>query len=180
MLAWQFTLVGRGDDISHLKILDLHPHPIYDFAMKTKVSWSKNVSDERACPPQILLGAMDTTFCVLLNTGVYLVSWIAGGHANTSPFIFSADGDEGKGPRNLSRVYRKEMKMVYMKMLSSWLLQCFWMDYLASTAFESSPPPSPSLLATLLMTLILVPAGRDLVGAWAHDRTLHQCGPTHH
>jgi hypothetical protein len=91
MLAWQFTLVGRGDDISHLKILDLHPHPIYDFAMKTKVSWSKNVSDERACPPQILLGAMDTTFCVLLNTGVYLESWIAEGHANTNSFIFSAD-----------------------------------------------------------------------------------------
>jgi hypothetical protein len=113
MLAWQFTLVGRGDDICHLKILDLHPHPIYDFAMKTKVTWSKNVVDERGCPPQILLGAMDTTFCILLNTGIYLESWIAGGHANTSPFIFCSDGDPAKGPKNVGRVYRQVLKAIY-------------------------------------------------------------------
>jgi len=63
-LAWQFSLVARGDDVVHLQILHLMPHEDYNFAMKTKVTWSKNVCDERACAPQILLAAKDTDFCV--------------------------------------------------------------------------------------------------------------------
>lgn len=112
-LAMQFSLVGRGDDLMHINILDLMLHPIYNFALKTSVKWSKNVGDERACPPQILLGAMDTDFCVLLMVGVYLECWIQMGHANTSPFLFSANGDIEKGPAAAGKDYRTKLKKTY-------------------------------------------------------------------
>jgi hypothetical protein len=49
-------------------IIDLRSHDNFgDFALQTKVSWSKNVMEERECPDQILIGAADTDFCVLLG-----------------------------------------------------------------------------------------------------------------
>ena len=71
-LPCQFSLVARGDDVLHLQILHLMPHEDYNFAMKMKVTWSKNVCDEHACAPQILLAAKDTDFCFFLNTCIYL------------------------------------------------------------------------------------------------------------
>ena len=39
-------------------IIDLRSHDKFgDFALQTKVSWSKNVMEERECPDQILIGA---------------------------------------------------------------------------------------------------------------------------
>jgi hypothetical protein len=40
------------------------------------VSWSKNVLDERRCPDQLLLGAEDSDFCVLIALGCYLESHV--------------------------------------------------------------------------------------------------------
>jgi hypothetical protein len=76
MCVLQFHLIGRGDGICHLKINQLEPHHDYDFALKLMVKWSKNVMDERGCPPQILLGACDPDFCVLLHLSLYLEYWI--------------------------------------------------------------------------------------------------------
>jgi hypothetical protein len=51
-----------------LETNDLRSHDKFsDFALQTKVSWSKNVMEERECPDQILIGADDTDFCVLLG-----------------------------------------------------------------------------------------------------------------
>ena len=41
---------------------------VHDFdpnALKTRMNWQENVSEERDAPWQIVLGAMDTTYCVL-------------------------------------------------------------------------------------------------------------------
>ena len=46
------------------------------FALKTAVSWSKHVTDERACPDQILLGAMDDLFCVFIAMALHLESFL--------------------------------------------------------------------------------------------------------
>jgi hypothetical protein len=68
MLKTQFHIIGRTDDITNLETNDLQSHDkLGNFALQTKVSWSKNVMEERECPDQILIGAADTDFCVLLG-----------------------------------------------------------------------------------------------------------------
>jgi hypothetical protein len=73
MMKFQFHIVGRADDICHVETRDLRSHEKFSaFALQTKVSWSKNVMEERDCPDQILLGSNDTDFCVLLALSCYL------------------------------------------------------------------------------------------------------------
>jgi hypothetical protein len=75
MIKFQFHIIGRTDDLTNLETNDLRSHPLFGtFALQTKVSWSKNVMEERSCPDQILIGAADTDFCVLLALGCYLES----------------------------------------------------------------------------------------------------------
>ena len=59
MALWQYHLIGRIDDVVHFGMGSPMGHPSYDFAIKTKVQWSKNVRSEADCPPQILLGSGD-------------------------------------------------------------------------------------------------------------------------
>ena len=59
MTLWKYHLIGRIDDVVHFGTGSPMGHPSYDFAIKTKVQWSKNVKDEADCPPQILLGSGD-------------------------------------------------------------------------------------------------------------------------
>jgi len=80
MMKMQFHIIGRTDDITNLETNDLRHHDRFgDFALQTKVSWSKNVREERDCPDQLLLGAMDTDFCVLLALACFLESRLTTG-----------------------------------------------------------------------------------------------------
>ena len=49
---WQHCLIGRLDDAAHFEAKDPAGHPNFDFALRTNVRWSKNVMEERQCPPQ--------------------------------------------------------------------------------------------------------------------------------
>ena len=51
---------------------ELMVHELFPFALRGRMRWSKNVLEERHCPSQIILGANDPDFCVLLNVGIYL------------------------------------------------------------------------------------------------------------
>ncbi|CAB9499530.1 unknown protein [Seminavis robusta] len=62
MLKQQVHLITRTDDISKLKYSDYKPHPDFPFALSCK-----NISEERQCPDQIILGSMDTDFCAMLG-----------------------------------------------------------------------------------------------------------------
>ena len=80
------------------------------------VTWSKSIIDERQCPPQILLGALDPAFCVLLHLSLHVENWIARGNAcagKEGAFLFTADSDEIRGPANMNKTYRNVMKKVY-------------------------------------------------------------------
>ena len=71
----QFHTIGRADDISNQETVDIRQHEKFKaFALQTKVSWLKNVMEERMCPDQILLAVMDADCCVLLGLGCYLES----------------------------------------------------------------------------------------------------------
>jgi hypothetical protein len=67
MFKFQFHIIARTEDITNLKTGDLRSHNKSGaFALQTKVSWSKNVMEECSCPYQLLLGAADTYFWILL------------------------------------------------------------------------------------------------------------------
>jgi hypothetical protein len=112
MALWQYHLIGRIDDVVHFKVNDPRGHGDYDFALKTRVRWSKNVMEERQCPPQILLGAMDPLFCVLLHLAIYLEETLS---RNPNQVYLFTDSTADKAPKNLIQTYRKRLEKVVFK-----------------------------------------------------------------
>jgi hypothetical protein len=66
LLKFAYHLIARLDDSCKLMSKNLRWNPRYDFSLKVKLQWSKNVRDERNCPWQIILGAADADWCMLL------------------------------------------------------------------------------------------------------------------
>jgi hypothetical protein len=112
MALWQYHLICRIDDVVNFKMADPRGHGDYDFALKTRVRWSKNVLEERQCPPQILLGAMDPLFCLLLNFAVYLEETLS---RNPQQVYLFTDSTTANGPVNLIQTYRKRLEKVIWK-----------------------------------------------------------------
>jgi len=91
---FQVHLIARVDDVSKVFVADLHPHPWFNFTLVTKLCWSNNVMDERDCPDQIILGAKDWHYCVLLGLAIHLEMWIASGAGAKCSFLFGIHGNE--------------------------------------------------------------------------------------
>ena len=94
-LAFQFSMIARIDDTTkwfskHLKVHDRYP----SIALKARLNWTKNCTEEREAPWQTLLASMDTKFCVFLNVGLWLEASleVEPGHM-LSPYIFSFSND---------------------------------------------------------------------------------------
>ena len=83
---FQYNMIGRVDDACKCKLEDLKPNPQHPCTLLASMCWSKNVMDERDAPDQILLGAMDQQYCVLLGLAVWLEL------GDESPFLFGIDG----------------------------------------------------------------------------------------
>lgn len=92
LAATQLHLIGRNDDLCHFKLDDLLPYDAFpQFAVTGRLAWSKNVTDERDAPRQVLLGANDPRYCVLSA----LALWLEFSGANYAPndLLFAYDGD---------------------------------------------------------------------------------------
>ena len=112
MLKSQFHIIGRADDICNVETADLRSHDTFrDFALQTKVSWSKNVMEERDCPDQILLGAQDTDFCVLLGLACYLESRFTLGLGDPR-FLFGERADDDE-PDRINGTYCRLLRNVW-------------------------------------------------------------------
>ena len=68
--------------------------------------------EERQCPPQILMGAMDPIFCVLLNLGNYLEEYLC--LTPQAQYLFT-DATGEKAPKNLIAQYRNRLERVVWK-----------------------------------------------------------------
>ena len=84
---FQFHMIARVDDVMHFKFDDLTPNLEFNFALKSKMCWSKNLLDERSTTDQIILGAADKDFCTLLALAIHLETNIGNG-------IIGAEGSE--------------------------------------------------------------------------------------
>ena len=81
----------------------------FDFAMKTKVRWSKNVHEEQRCPDQILLASMDTKTCVIFNLAIYLEDFLS--QHPGAVLLFTEQPPGPKTTKNLINRYRGRIKM---------------------------------------------------------------------
>ena len=64
MIKFQLHLICRNDDIAHVSKDCIQRSPQFPQFMTVRMKWSKNVREERYCPPQIIVGAMDHKVCV--------------------------------------------------------------------------------------------------------------------
>ena len=89
MMKFMFHFIARGDDAAHVFKSSLVPSIQYPWLLTCKLRWSKNVRETRECPRQILLGSMNTDYCLMLSLSVFLESWISRGQGRTSQWLFS-------------------------------------------------------------------------------------------
>jgi len=71
IIRLQIHLIGRVDDICQLRLQGLAANDEFDFTLLARVRWSKNVTVINQAPNQILLGAMNRKYCVLLSLALY-------------------------------------------------------------------------------------------------------------
>jgi hypothetical protein len=115
-MVLKFALIFRCDNVAHLKLADVKSHEEFDFALSLKCTWSKNVTDQRACPDQILMGSMNPVYCVLLHLSIHIESWIEQGKATArfeKAYLFTANPDEKTGPKGSNKRYRDTLAKVY-------------------------------------------------------------------
>jgi hypothetical protein len=94
MINFQFHVIGRIDDTTPVLDDHLRVHNSFPNCLKTKLNWSKNVEDERDAPWQIVMGSMDTMYCVLVSMAVWMeMSMRANASAGNSPYVFSFSDD---------------------------------------------------------------------------------------
>jgi Transcriptional activator of glycolytic enzymes len=105
---WQYHLIGRVDDCCNFKLRDPRGHPNFDFAIKTKVRWSKNVHEERKCPDQILLGSMDTRTCVIYHLAIYLEEFLS--QYPQAVLLFTEQAPGPNVVKNLISRYRSRLQ----------------------------------------------------------------------
>jgi hypothetical protein len=90
--SFQLHMVGRLDDSAKFREADLKAYTIYpEFGVWARLSWSKNVVEERDAPPQVLFASMDTRYDCVSNLGLWLEY-----HYEVNPeeneFIFAYSG----------------------------------------------------------------------------------------
>jgi hypothetical protein len=96
LLNFQFHLIARIDDTTQVLLSNLRAHDFFGTnVLKTRLNWSKNVAEERDAPWQIVLGSMDTAFCVFISTALWLEMAFSRGSPNAmlSPYLFSFSDD---------------------------------------------------------------------------------------
>jgi hypothetical protein len=105
ILTLQWQLISRIDDMMKMKVSDISAALRYNFCLVAKMRWSKNITEERDAPDQIVLASMDAKMCPMLNLGVYMAML---GYVNDSEseFLFG-------NPYGGDRVVREMMNDIF-------------------------------------------------------------------
>ena len=73
---------------------NLKHHPNFNFALKVKLNWAKNVREERDAPFQTVLASNDYMYCTILGLAVWLELFLGvSPNANNTPYLFSFNND---------------------------------------------------------------------------------------
>ena len=110
MNIYQYHLIGRADDTCHFEVRDVRGHRTFsDFALQTKVRWSKNICDKRRCLDQIILGTDDPSWCVLIHMVVYLESFLE--EHPIAKYSFT-DSMIETGPNNIKATWSDKLRKI--------------------------------------------------------------------
>ena len=86
--------MARLDDTCNIPRENIEVHPDFPFALKTRLNWAKNCNEERDAPWQIVLGSVDSSFCVLISLSLWLVaSFKYLPHSKLTPYLFGFSSD---------------------------------------------------------------------------------------
>lgn len=83
---------------------DITPEKAFNFVLKVKLKWSKNILDDRA-PTQFMIPSMEPNFCVLLNLVCYLESADQQNLLSTN-FIFTSWKGHTIATRKINKVIK--------------------------------------------------------------------------
>lgn len=72
LITIQWHMISRIDDMCHLRYTDFSNHIDFPFVLRLQLRWSKNITEERSTPHQLVVGAMDPVVCVLLNLAGFI------------------------------------------------------------------------------------------------------------
>ena len=104
----QYNMIARIDDVAHVFLSMLRVSSQFPFALVQRLPWSKNMCEERDAPFQILIGASDPTFCVILALAIHLETWAV----NVAPdvdFLFAICDNPRNSKDYAGRVLRDEV-----------------------------------------------------------------------
>ena len=101
VLPMQWHLIARIDDMMKLKFENIHFNHQYPGTLLCQMRWSKNISEEREAPVQIIVGSMDPKLCPLLNLAVFIEHSV---NVISSPFVY---GNPSVGDRVVRRFLQK-------------------------------------------------------------------------
>lgn len=106
VLTLQWHLITRIDDMMKLKFDSFSPNVQHPGTLLCQLRWSKNISEERDSPEQILLGSLDPRVCVLLNMAIHLET---SAKESASAYVFgNAQGGDRVVRRFLQDVFERE------------------------------------------------------------------------
>ena len=104
----QYHTIGRVDDTAHFEMKDPRSHDKFsDAALRIKVTWSKNVNDERECPDQILFGSGDDEYCLLIALILHFETFL---EVNPEAKYMFTKADDDEAPNRLKTNYRTVLK----------------------------------------------------------------------
>lgn len=94
MMAFQLQMLARIDCTTQTERQNLKQHDRFDFLLKTKLRWSKNVMEERDAPWQTVLASMNHRFCVYLQVSLWLEVYAeTSPTAPLTPYLFAFSND---------------------------------------------------------------------------------------
>lgn len=113
VLTLQWHIVARIDDMMKLQFNNFTHNTQYPSTILCQMRWSKNISEERDAPEQIVVGSMDPRMCPLLNLAVYIEATV---NVARSSFLF---GNPNDGDRVVRRFLADTIKKSEFKSLKT-------------------------------------------------------------
>ena len=113
LCCFQFHMIARIDDSCHFMVDEIKAHETFDFALRGRLRWSKNVMEERHAPTQLVLGSNDADFCVLINLGIYLEHMYPterdeNGKLNCFALSGNPDSSKARAARILKEIFQSD------------------------------------------------------------------------
>lgn len=86
---FQYHMISCVDNCTQFFIDNIERHPHFQFALKAKLCWSKNMHKERDALWQVVLGSTDHIFCVMISLSMWLEVLIGSiVYDHNTPYIF--------------------------------------------------------------------------------------------